>query len=782
MNGLIYIVMACGFASLVGCVSDEQVEVIEFSAEVEESPKDATADSLSETQRLEKVVPRGSKIADNVMDVYALIDARELLKQGSKDIALKKYLEALKLSKGRFSKIVFREWVELYFESLGKSVDKVVAARLIWAETDNGKMVEYFEGSRILNPEALADELYTMLGTKFLEETSVAGDSTVVYPDSNYLESDTLLRNHAFKYCRETQKELWNEWIKKLPAPLEIYWQARVSHCEKKFRDAATLYENFISNNQGSSFNSVGDYALESAYQLTAIYRWIDLREKLANAYSKLASIWDVAKINQKLFDSNETDFRLRQINDRLWAARYLALIGDFDLAQKLSIQALKLAEALDSTQNKLEAKQLKIVKEYRAEAHHILAYRISLERGELDSSINHVELGLEVNDLSDEWRDRFKWYKAFYQYLSGNYENARRNFEDFLGELDEKNDYRDRVYYWLSKTYKKLNREDESEFYQKALAREYPASFYTIVPSAEENLVSLQKYMNDFFGAKADLFSKLRQKKKFDLGKLKSTGELKRLLIRAQILAKAEIPAFAKDAVQELMESAKKTNLNLEQLVYLSRLHHIVGDHFGAISITAQIQSQFPNLWTEYPEQILVYYPMAYMNSVQKHSLEFGLEPEDILAVARQESSFRSTVRSPAGAVGLMQLMPQTAMKFGAVNEGEADVSLEDILKNTDKNIQLGANLLKDLFAKYQGRKAPAFAAYNAGEFVVDIWLQRRSQDDSLLWVEIIPFGETAGYVKNVMRNYYVYKYLRYRPAQFAQLLDSNLFSELVD
>ncbi|MDM7464284.1 MAG: transglycosylase SLT domain-containing protein [Tepidimonas taiwanensis] len=117
-------------------------------------------------------------------------------------------------------------------------------------------------------------------------------------------------------------------------------------------------------------------------------------------------------------------------------------------------------------------------------------------------------------------------------------------------------------------------------------------------------------------------------------------------------------------------------------------------------------------------------------------------LDPALVTAVAAAESGFRPDVVSHKGAVGLMQVMPATAARYGlaAANAQHASV----LLKDPDLNVQIGARYLADLLRMFDGELELAVAAYNAGEGAVLRYGRR-----------IPPYPETQQYVTRVMRFY---------------------------
>jgi soluble lytic murein transglycosylase len=132
------------------------------------------------------------------------------------------------------------------------------------------------------------------------------------------------------------------------------------------------------------------------------------------------------------------------------------------------------------------------------------------------------------------------------------------------------------------------------------------------------------------------------------------------------------------------------------------------------------------------------------------------------IYSVARTESAFDQRDKSPANAVGLMQVTPEagrdTAKRFGLSYDWDRMVS--DPVYNT----QMGAAELSALLADYKGCHIMAFAGYNAGRGRVRDWVKaygdpRDPKVDPVDWVERIPFSETRNYVQRVMENWLVYR-----------------------
>jgi soluble lytic murein transglycosylase-like protein/TolA-binding protein len=157
-------------------------------------------------------------------------------------------------------------------------------------------------------------------------------------------------------------------------------------------------------------------------------------------------------------------------------------------------------------------------------------------------------------------------------------------------------------------------------------------------------------------------------------------------------------------------------------------------------------------------PRVLRVIFPWPWRQVIEAEAREFGIDPYLLAAVIRQESGFRSAVVSHAGAWGLMQLMPGTARMVAS------RLGLpwrERLLTVPGANVHVGAAHLAMLLRRYRGRVARALAAYNAGGRPVARWVRNPGASDAFWFVEEIPYPETRGYVRSVMRNRAVYEAL---------------------
>jgi len=187
----------------------------------------------------------------------------------------------------------------------------------------------------------------------------------------------------------------------------------------------------------------------------------------------------------------------------------------------------------------------------------------------------------------------------------------------------------------------------------------------------------------------------------------------------------------------------------------------HDAGAHGRAMRIAETLEARRGAV----ADQIKLVYPFAFQSEVQAAAARFGVDVLVVESVMREESRFRVEDVSGAGAVGLMQLMPATAR--WVAQQAKLD---SDSAERTDEpavNIALGTWYIRHLLDRFDGNVVYAVAGYNAGPGNVDKWLRAHGDKtgDIDRFIESIPFEETRGYVKRVLRSYAAYKMLYQRP-----------------
>lgn len=150
--------------------------------------------------------------------------------------------------------------------------------------------------------------------------------------------------------------------------------------------------------------------------------------------------------------------------------------------------------------------------------------------------------------------------------------------------------------------------------------------------------------------------------------------------------------------------------------------------------------------------------YPTPYYAEIVAQAQENDLDPLLVLAIAKVESGFNPEATSPVGAVGIMQVMPDTAAWLA--NRLGEDYRAEN-LAEVEYNIHLGTEYLRFLLNYWDGDIVKAIASYNAGQAKVADWLNRGVWDGTAAGADNIPYEETRDYVKRVLAAYQQYNEL---------------------
>ena len=214
------------------------------------------------------------------------------------------------------------------------------------------------------------------------------------------------------------------------------------------------------------------------------------------------------------------------------------------------------------------------------------------------------------------------------------------------------------------------------------------------------------------------------------------------------------------KEAAAELWSLQDGLPRKRRLLLGLSKTFFELGEYHRSLILVLQNYERYlDGEAQETPQDFwLLAYPQGYWDSIVSYSRKYGQDPFFIAAIIREESQFSSDALSPAGARGVMQIMPSTGewvaqtIKLPGFDR--------DKLFDSDTAINLGTWYIGYLMKRFKGDFLFVTAAYNAGPDAVASWLSRNGHGTERdEFVESIPFSETRGYVKKVLRNYAEYK-----------------------
>lgn len=227
-----------------------------------------------------------------------------------------------------------------------------------------------------------------------------------------------------------------------------------------------------------------------------------------------------------------------------------------------------------------------------------------------------------------------------------------------------------------------------------------------------------------------------------FDHDTLRPDERVIELLSRRHDLVRArELFKVGLDGRGRSEWDAALARLATDQKTQAAVLAHRWGWHSRAIATAASVGHY---------DDLALRYPLPFRQSFEQHATSASIPTTWAFGIARSESLFMRDVRSSAGAIGLMQLMPATGRRVA--RQIKLAYSGVDTLTDPHQNIRLGTTFLGSMVARYDGNHVLATAAYNAGPHRVDRWLPQSGVVDARVWIENIPFNETRKYVRRVM------------------------------
>ena len=215
----------------------------------------------------------------------------------------------------------------------------------------------------------------------------------------------------------------------------------------------------------------------------------------------------------------------------------------------------------------------------------------------------------------------------------------------------------------------------------------------------------------------------------------------------------------FFRAANEEFLSLIEENTSRPWSLYRLARTFQDEGITHLAARTAAMLLGNFAGPLDDVPPSLLqLAYPLDHMSSINAAAAQNDLSPLVLLAMIRQESFFDPAAGSAAGALGLTQVIPSTAQEI-AQQLDRQDFSVSDLFRPS-VSIEFGAFYLGSQVRLFEGNLYFALAAYNAGPGRAISWSEA-SGPDADLFLELIDLAETRSYVKLVLENYAVYRFL---------------------
>lgn len=723
------------------------------------------ADKLAD---LDRVVGSDESLKAITSDIRSIIEAKDFESKKDLPSALSAWKQALANARDGFGSHAFEGWIRAMATSYEQQpFSSLDLAKKAMAESNSKFFSEYLQSSNLNTEQAMMKAIEKIAPDGMTSSLdSLGGNSKYSAPSGLTFEeaskNDRRLTKLATKKCKAKGRQLqgWNVWSQQIKDDrVSSYWHALTAFCSEEPLEAikklALIFPVLAKD------SDLLHFAVEAGEKLAILQRRNDQRHQAADSYMLLQRVWQSSELTPAKLGTSDEEFLRRKINDALWAARYRSTIGDFDNGKRYAKRALTYISTASPGKSSFSRKFRRDLIEFRAEGYHILAFRIAVEKKDYANAMALSDLAAETTGLDKTWKDRLLWFSGLYSYLSGDYTRSNEKWEHLLSTTTEDSS-RAKLYFWLAKSYQLVGKQAESSFYMQSLVDDYPLNYYSVVAAQKSKFEDVPLWSDQFRNVKK-LRQKLANEKNYNLEKIRKYDDTARKLKRSEILIAAQLQEYAKFATKNLSRHMDKKFIvrsHAGPFVYLSRLLFASGQFAMSIGQTTKVANEIDGFWKTWPEQILIYFPQPYRDIYDENTAKLDIDRDIPFAISRQESGFTADIDSYAGAKGIMQIIIPTALTY-ARKLGMDTASIRSSLTDPQKNIAIGTAYLKDLKTRYNGFFPAVSGGYNAGEFVMDIWMKRRSHEDPLAFVELVPFGETKGYIRNVWRNSMVYRYL---------------------
>lgn len=391
----------------------------------------------------------------------------------------------------------------------------------------------------------------------------------------------------------------------------------------------------------------------------------------------------------------------------------------------------------------------------------YFLQARMAEEKLELDKAVTLYDLATEdfkrYNPKTASFTlDKVLWLKSWILYKEKKWSAAEKAFQTLANETSDLSE-KSRALFYRSRALTKIDKKEDAKFQLEKIIKDDFFGYYGLVAYYE-------------LGRKLPALSKMIVDKSFpydlELSFLKPAE--KNIF---QDLIKYQEVTIAEHAVSILSKSPEnQVNLGIYLAEKGNRYLPLFAG-YGKLNNDARIEVLLSH------GQLL--YPQPHLSYVKSMSEKTSIPVSLIYSIMKQESAFNEKTRSPADALGLMQMIPRLAKQLS--KKFNIAYKIPEDLFNPEINIQLGSFELMEQIKKQDGQMTYVAAAYNAGPSALNGWLKSRNRSDILEFIEEIPYDETRTYVKLIARNKLFYDRVSKRdeeqsfPVEFLKLSDSK-------
>jgi peptidoglycan lytic transglycosylase len=508
--------------------------------------------------------------------------------------------------------------------------------------------------------------------------------------------------------------------FKELPAAAMDYRQRR------EFEKALTIYREILKNKQATS---------EDKFQALKNIRMTYKVAQNKNAYIDATTQLVNAALAE--FKKNKKDLQaIKRLHESyVLLARTLWTEDHVSLGLKYLTEAQRQLKGLHSLD----------------EIYFVLG-RMAEEKGDLQKAADYYEASLKEPLSSSSIRERVLWLHPWVLYKMKKYGEAASKLQEYAKKARDNSD-KNRSLFWAARALKNNNKPDEAKTILEQLTKEDQIGYYGVMAIRE-----LGQTYNPMKSNEKDFSYSLAS-----LKELTPTAAL-----QAEWLMAVGENTFSEKIIDQLAQELRQKG-RADEDTWL-----VVLTSYARANLYLPLFAAYNTLPGEVKEKMIqkhpeLLFPRNYKDLILQAAGNEKIAPEFVFSIIRQESAFNPRARSPVDAFGLMQLLPSLGKELSKGTK--VSYSEPDDLFDPEVNVPLGAKELKNLLSKYDQQYILAVSAYNASGSAIRGWLKTRFREDSLEFIEEIPYDETRAYIKLVMRNFVFYKRLgQDDPVQFPE------------
>jgi soluble lytic murein transglycosylase len=388
---------------------------------------------------------------------------------------------------------------------------------------------------------------------------------------------------------------------------------------------------------------------------------------------------------------------------------------------------------------------------------------RIYFLRDEIDKASVYYQQIINQYPSGDKAQDAY-WELGWIQYKSEDYSASKNTFSGMVSRF-KGNQISIAAQFWQAKSHKKLGENEEATNLYKEIVSNKTYSYYTFASKNElENMgisadiglidTSVQPDNPEIAEILPEVYKDIENNNintSSENSKYSHVEKAKELLIIE----------FYESADKEIETASKEFEEDNMGILQISTLYLKAKDYINSQKIIAKYYSKLTdNLISPYRDYFYyLLYPYGFKEYVVHYSAEFDIDPLFVLAVIREESRFNPEAGSYAGALGLMQIIPNTgksiAKALGIENFNN------DMLYDPETSIKMGTYYLKRQMDNFNANLYFTCGAYNGGPGAMKKWISKWGDKEIDEFIEYIPYDETRNYVKKVMASYFFYQML---------------------